>query len=292
MKTIILIIFLSFFSILYANNSCIIPSNIKNLVIKSGLKNLQSYPDIKRNYQNLKGLCIHLIKFKEAPFVWKIFLITNPKKTKGAFWFLPHDNENSAFSAAVYATKKYGGGFLAIFNNDKRYNLNQDPNRNFANTSYRICKEQIAPSPIYTNLIFSIINFYKPLNYPYLALHNNTNRGGISILKDSIKTKSFLAYPIYEIKKGVGLADEDSIIYIAGSTPAAPIRKVKTLLNSKLNVKYEYVTAKNNDCSMSNYVVLGLKSANYYNIETQHSKTITQKKMIDKLIYLIQRSQL
>ncbi len=274
---------------LNAKESCDIPPQSKHLIIQQNLLELQKYLDIRRNYKTLQGLCIHLFAFREGNLVWKMFLVTNPKRGYGPFWFLPHDNENSAFDAAVYATRRYGGGFLSIMNGGHRYNMGQDPNRNFASSKHRLCSQQIAPSPRYTNFVFSIINYYKPPSYPYLALHNNTNRGGISILKESPKTKSYLAYPRNQVKNGIGLSDEDSIVYITGSHPNPPQAKIQTLLNAGLNIKYEYVTAQNNDCSMSNYVVLGLGSENYYNIEAQHGKTATQIEMINRLIHLIQK---
>jgi hypothetical protein len=51
-----------------------------------------------------------------------------------------------------------------------------------------------------------------------------------------------------------------------------------------MNVKYEIVSPANNDCSMSNYVVLGKHTSRYYNIEAQHGHTRVQKKMVDLLM--------
>ena len=63
-----------------------------------------------------------------------MLLVTNEEHPVGPFWFLPHDDENTAFDSAVYATKKYGGGFLAVMANNERYYKGQDPNRNFGDT--------------------------------------------------------------------------------------------------------------------------------------------------------------
>ena len=257
-----------------------------SMLISSDLNYLKKYSDIKRNYNNLIGLNVKLLGFKEGKYSWYMFLVTNPKREKGPFWVLPHDNENSAFTSAIYAVKKYGGGFLAIYSRGKRYNMGQDPNRNFSlsKTKEPSCRMQNAPSPIYTSTIMNIINRYKSPNMPYLALHNNTNRGGISILKNSSSTKSFLAYKKSVIAKSQGgLADEDSLVYIAGTSPNAPMSKVNRLLNMGLNTKYEIVNRSNNDCSMSNFIVLNYGD-NYYNIEAQHGKTATQKEMIDRLM--------
>jgi len=261
----------------------------KGLVISKDINYLKRYSDIKRNYSVLKNLNVSLLGFREGKLKWYMFLVTNPKKPNGPFWFLPHDNENSAFDSAVYATQKYGGGFLAVYSGGKRYNMGQDPNRNFSLSSSKepSCRYQNAPSPIYTSTVMRVINGYKAPNMPYLALHNNTNGGGISILRDSSSTKSFLAYPKAKIlsAKG-GLADEDSLVYIAGSSTNAPMQKVKKLLNMGLNVKYEIVNRYNNDCSMSNFIVLNYGN-NYYNIEAQHGKSSTQKVMIDRLMKIL-----
>ena len=268
-------------------SNCSLPSNVNRLVIQSGLSALKNYSDIRRNYRSLQGLCVNLVSFKEGRLNWKMLLVFNPRAPHGAFWFLPHDNENSAFSSAVYATRKYGGGFLAVVTGDHRYFKGQDPNRNFSDARVRVCSKQLAPSPIYTSVVFSIINSFRGAGKPYLALHNNTNGGGISALKSSKYTKSFLAYSIAQVKRGVGLADEDSLVYIAGSNFTPPTQKISTLLSLGLNVKYEIVNSNSNDCSMSNYVVIGRGSNNYYNIEAQHGKSATQERMIDLLMRLI-----
>lgn len=284
MKKIILILFTPL--IIYASN-CSLPSNVNRFVIQSGLSTLKNYPDIRRNYSSMQGLCVNLVSFKEGRFNWKMLLVFNPKAPHGAFWFLPHDNENSAFSSAVYATRKYGGGFLSVVAGGQRYFRGQDPNRNFSNADVRVCSKQLAPSRVYTSVVFSIIDSFKSAGMPYLALHNNTNGGGITALKSSKYTKAFLAYSVAQVKKGSGLADEDSLVYVAGSSPNPPTRKISNLIGLGLNVKYEIVNSSSNDCSMSNYVVVGLGSSDYYNIEAEHGKSATQKRMIDLLMGVI-----
>ena len=285
MKRVLIFLLLIFSVNLYAK-SCKLPSNIAKLVVSSDIYSLKHISDVNRNVNKLKDKCIYLIKFKEHNFIWKMLLVLNPKKEHGLFWFLPHDNENSAFDSALYAIDKYGGGFLSIVNNNRRYNAGQDPNRNFSNANYRVCKEQKASSIKYTNIIFSIIDYYKYPNYPYLALHNNTNRGGISILKESIKTKSYLAYPKSQINSSNPFTDEDNLVYTAGISKNPP-SSINKLLKQGLNVKYEVVNIDNNDCSMSNYVVLEKGTNNYFNIEAEHKKSRVQKAMIDRLISAI-----
>jgi hypothetical protein len=275
-------------SYLHANSNCEVPPRLQPFILQKPLKAFVYIADIRRNYKQLQGLCTHVVAFNEGRINWKMLLVSNPKASHGLFYFLPHDNENSAFATALYAVRHYGGGFLSVITGDKRYNHGQDPNRNFSYSSSRICKEQIAPSPLYTTLVFSTIDYYKNPTLPYIALHNNTNRGGISALKSSTKTKSYLAYPLKQVKRGVGLADEDSIIYITGSSPTPPQNRLSALLQAGLNVKYERVNSANNDCSMSNFVVLEKGTTNYYNIEAQHGKTTTQIEMLIRLIKIIQ----
>ena len=279
------IIFLLFTFLIYAKD-CKIPESVKKFVVVSEAKHLKRYPDISRNYRNLNSLCVSMLKFKEANLGWRLFLVTNPNYNSGLFWFLPHDNENSAFDSAVYAVKSYGGGFLAVSNKDRRYNRGQDPNRNFSYSPYKLksCKEQKYASPIYTSTIFSIIDYFKGANKPYLALHNNTNGGGVSILKESSKVKSYFAYPKSKINSDTALKDEDNLIYMAGLTNKAP-SSINKILNSGINVKYERVNSINNDCSMSNFVLLEKGVDNYYNIEAQHHNTFIQKRMIDILLH-------
>ncbi len=271
--------------------SCSAPLSVQPFIVSSDISLLKRYPDVRRNLYSLKQLCVHKIAFNEGKQHWEMLLINHPKSSKGLFWFLPHDNENTAFDSAVYAVSRYGGGFLSILSGGSRYHAGQDPNRNFSKSKYKepSCQYQKAPSPVYTQHVFQIIDSYKKRSYPYLALHNNTNGGGISVLKSSKTVHSYPAYPVKTIKNGHGLKDEDNLVYIAGKSPLPPANKLKKLLANGLNVRYETVHKSNNDCSMSNYVVLGKKSSRYFNIEAQHGDAITQRKMIDLLVRRVMR---
>jgi hypothetical protein len=276
-----------FSPLLYAQKySCTLPNTIQSFVSQKGVASLKQYPDIRRNTKKLKNLCTYLLTFKEGQYRWDMLLVTHPKASHGAFWFLPHDNENTAFDSAVYAVSKYGGGFLSVLSGGKRYHAGQDPNRNFAKSHHKLssCRYQKAASPVYTQNVFRIIDTFRGSGIPYLSLHNNTNGGGVSILRSSKSVHSFLAYPLKEVKQGRGLKDEDSLIYMAGKASTPPKSKLNRLLQQGIHVKYEVVTPRNNDCSMSNYVVIGKGSTKYYNIEAQHGDAKTQRKMIDILM--------
>jgi len=123
-------------------------------------------------------------------------------------------------------------------------------------------------------------------------MHNNKNgwygnggSGTISILAKSRTVKSYKAGNVIRGKKK-GINDEDSLVYIAGKSklPQKPV--LEPLLQSQLHTKYEIVNAANNDCSMSNYVVLK-KDGKYYNIVSEHRGEKAQKMMVDRLMKII-----
>ncbi len=288
LKTLLLSILI--LSSLSAKRACVLPTGLQKIAKPLTRESWRRYPDLRRNLNSLKGLCIYKVAFKEGRFAWEMLLLFNPNHPKGAFWFLPHDNENSAFDAALYAIKRYKGGFLSVVAGNRRLFHSQDPNRNFGTTkrSARVCSGQRAPAPIYTRTIFYIIDHFRQ-GAPYLALHNNADgyrgdggRGTISILHSTPRSQAYPAWKSIERSNG-GLRDEDTMVYIAGTSFNAPKSKIARLNRLGINVKYEWVDALHNDCSMSNYVILGKRTQNYYNIETQEGDSKTQKKIIDLL---------
>ena len=290
-------IFLSFFlfaTVTLYGQECQRPSAIASLIQTSSLQALKHIPDVRRNIKALNTLCVDQISFQEGGYKWKMLLVTHPKAPKGAFWFLPHDDERTAFDAAVYATQKYGGGFLAVMADDQRNFQGQDPNRNFGDSrrDAKNCRQQNHPAPRYGRMVFSIIDTYRTSSMPYLALHNNKNgwyknggSGGVSMLKPSSIVHNYPAYA--NIGKNRGLNDEDSLVYIAGKRQKPDQRKLNALLRQGLNTKYEVISHAKNDCSLSNYVVLTRGTEHYYNIEAEHGDIKTQKKMIDKLMRVL-----
>jgi len=261
------------------HTNCPLPAGLDHSVRTIHLNSYKESADLKRNARNMGSLCANRIAFHEGSQQWNFLLVWNPSTPKGPFWYLPHDNEESAFSAAVYAAKRYGGGFLAVEANGQRYASGKDPNRNFKEGSS------------YSKNIFKIINTYKSSNMPYLALHSNeeghmkSGGGGTVSIRNS--SKNTQAFPAGMIKTGhqKGLQDEDSLIYLAGKT--IDIKRIRQFNAAGLHVKYETVTASSNDNSMSNYIVLQKNRANYINIEVEHGDTKTQKKMIDRIMKVL-----
>jgi hypothetical protein len=259
--------------------NCPLPDNIDQHVQQVQIKSDTKSPDLKRNSWSMGSLCADRITFKEGKRTWTFLLVWNRSHPKGPFWYLPHDNEESAFDAAVYAATQYGGGFLAVESNGQRHMSGKDPNRNFKKDS------------LYSRTICQIIDTYKPAHLPYLALHTNAEghleNGGSGTVSMKKHSKNIVSFPAGKIKSGhqKGLEDEDTLIYLAGKKVSK--EKVKTFTALGLNVKFEKVTRRSNDNSMSNCIVLHKGHENYINIETEHGDISTHKKMIDKVMEIL-----
>jgi len=264
--------------------NCPLPQDLNKTVKKETLASSSSSADIKRNSWSMGDLCANRISFYDRDQKWNLILVRNIKQPTGPFWYLPHDNENSALDAAVYATKKYGGGFLAVEANGNRYAAGKDPNRHFN------------PSSTYTKTVFKIIDTFRKKGLPYLTLHSNKEghkkyggEGTVSMRVSSSKTRSYPAGKI-EVGKKEGLKDEDSLVYLAGKS--IDQQKISALNNMGVNVKYELVNHSSNDKSMSNYIALHKSNYGYVNIEAEDGDSGTQKKMIDKVMKLIYQGRL
>ena len=224
-------------------------------------------------------LCANRISFYENGRKWRLILVRNTEHPIGPFWYLPHDNENAALDSAVYAVKKYGGGFLAVEAEGERYSHGQDPNRYFKVSS------------TYTRTIFKIIDTFKAKGMPYLTLHNNKEShmkfGGNGTVSIRVSSRNTFSYPSGKVLIGrhKGLKDEDNLIYLAGTKDHKKF--IHTLHQEGIHVKYEIPDRHHNDHSMSNYVMLYKKNKNYFNIETEVGDTATQKKIIDTLMKVI-----
>lgn len=275
---------ISFISLLFLISGCVhtncpLPARLGDGVKTIRLNSHKESSDLKRNARSMKSLCVDRVTFYEGGRQWNLLLIRNSSAPNGPFWYLPHDNEESAFDAAVYAAKRYGGGFLAVEAGGQRYASGKDPNRNFKKGSS------------YSKTIFRIIDTYKSSNMPYLALHSNDeghlNSGGGGTVSIRNSSKIAQAFPAGRVKTGhqKGLQDEDSLVYLAGKT--IDRKRIEQFNAAGLHVKYETVTTASNDNSMSNYIILQKNGAGYINIEVEHGDTKTQKKMIDKVMKVL-----
>lgn len=244
-------------------------------------------PDIRaqRRILGKKNFCITEKKVSENGLNWRIFTIQNSKKKSGPLFVVPHDNENSAFVAGVYALRKYGGSLVAVESGERRIFKGQDPNRNFGTTkaTAKRCRMQRAPAPKYTRAILKS----RKRGRPIIALHSNANgwsgNGGSGNI--SIRRKGDAIPFVSAIARSRRLKDEDTLIVLASKKPPGKDRKLARKVayftkKAGVNVLYEHVTPASNDCSLSNYVTLkGLGT--YFNIEVETGDVKTQKKIID-----------
>lgn len=236
--------------------------------------------DVTRNRSAIEaaGLCLTRATIREGARPFTFVTITNPQRPDGPAWYLPHDNESEAFDAAVYAVAKYGGAMVAIDGGETRFYRSIDPNRFFGRdaSNIRACKMR-APTPTYTDFVMAAFNGRAEV----LSIHNNTRGGSVSVNVWSDKEKGFPA-------RG-RLSDPDHLVYIAGARPFADDprakRQLDALITAGLNVVHEFVRPGNNDCSLSNFVVLS-DGRPYYNIEAVHGSKI-QREMVDRLLGML-----
>lgn len=257
-----------------ANNQCLDPAQLAD-------------PDIRNQINTLsnKAFCITETRVREGGLNWKIHTIQNTKR-RGPLFVIPHDNENSAFPAGVYGLAKYGGTLVAVEAGERRIFKGQDPNRNFGTTraAAAACPKQRAPAPKYTKAIMQ----HRKSGQPIIALHSNSNgwsgNGGSGTMSINRKSKVMLPF-VTSIARSRRLADEDTLIVIASTKPPGKDRKQTAALEhftkkAGVNVIYEYVKPSQNDCSLSNYVVLN-KLGQYFNVEVENGDTKTQKSVLD-----------
>ena len=244
-------------------------------------------PDIRGQRKTLSKAkyCITETRVNEGGLNWKLHVIKNTKRS-GPLFVIPHDNENSAFPSAVYGLAKYGGTLVAVETGERRIFNGQDPNRNFGTTrsAAAACPKQREPAPKYTNAIMK----HRKSGQPIIALHSNSNgwsgnggSGTISINRNSKVMRPFVT----AIARSRRLADEDTLIVIASTKPPGKDRKQARALEhftkrAGVNVIYEYVKPSQNDCSLSNYVVLN-NLGEYFNVEVENGDVKTQKHVLD-----------
>lgn len=261
-------------------NGCLNPSSVDD-------------PDIRRNAAKLpmSKYCIKLASFTEGGFPWKIYTVTPKRGNKDILWAVPHDDEDAAFDTAVYALNRYGGRISTVETGNRRSFHGQDTNRNFG-TSRSVqqrCRQQKAVAPRYTK---EFLNGYSDGGL-IIALHTNTNgysgnggTGTISINRDSSILRPYKS----PVAQGL-LADEDNLLLMAGTRPVGSDRQLTAAVNhftkqEGVHVIVELVRESQNDCSLSNYVML-TKPGRYYNIEAEDGNGTAQRQILDKLMAYI-----
>ena len=240
-------------------------------------RDVQKYADVIVG----NGLCYTVKTIEEHGNRWNFQTFSNTGHPDGPVWYLPHDNENTAFRAALYAVTTYGGKFLTLHTKEKR-NLNViDPNRNFGLTKKEVaaCKSISGrPTPKYTGEVMRAFKGRATI----LTMHNNTNGGTVSAAHSDDKNTGM---PAAKNSRRIS-GDMDDFIYVTGTKPLSRDPRVKedivALRRAGVNVVHEFVTLRNTDCSLSNHAALNQKR--YFNIEAQHGHLEAQIKMINALM--------
>ncbi len=249
-------------------------------------------PDIDRNKELIDraGICVETLQFAENGLNWRIQILDSGRP--GHNWVLLHDDENTAFDAALYAIAKYGGKAVEVdLLRPIRASAFVDPNHNFAtaNDQRRTCRGAVRPAaPRFTQTILEHLG--AP---PYLSLHNNYDghlrSGGSGNMSVRHSGRGLLGLPAHS--SADRLADEDNFIIVSGLKPplrmADRVRQItEELRASGINVIYEHVEEESYDCSLSNYLLLhgGAEPGQYFNIEAEDGDYRSQIAMIDALL--------
>lgn len=221
-----------------------------------------------------RGLAVSQIEFREERGAWRLFRIDNVRKPRGPLWFVPHDNENAGFEAALAGVRKHGGVVIAvdsgIVEDGKRRNgavdrgRPIDPNRNFRDG--------------YPRYASTVLADYSRGARPIIALHTNSpgfdtstshcnqsdrpGRGEVSI-----RFCDDVMQPSPSRSRAWPFDDDDTLAYVpwrSGTSPATAWCG-RTLDKADFNVVFERVAVT--DGSLSNYALL--RGLDYVNFETQ-----------------------
>lgn len=256
-------------------------------------------PDVVRNRKLIKraGLCMGVHLFKDAGRDWTVQYLFNPAKQPGPVWAVLHDNEDSAFDAAVRLVDSHGGGAVMIEAAEKRLHEGQDTNRVFAATrrEAKRCKQVRSPHEQLIEAIMAAFNAARPERL-FLALHSNDDGyelgGGTGTISVNRTTMSLQPFPSTVVNRELPpeVADEDSIVLMAHKARRKIDPKTRatiTALNGEgLHAVMEQVDRKYNDCSLSNHVVLN-NLGDYYNIEVEHGRAEVQFRMAETLLKVL-----
>lgn len=223
-----------------------------------------------------RGLKVSQIEFREERGHWRLFRIANPAKPRGPLWFVPHDNENAGFEAALAGVRAHGGVVIAVdsgISEDADGNRRNtaverggpiDPNRNFRDAN-----------PLYARVILAD---YARGARPIVALHTNfpgfdptysrCNRGDPKGRGEvSIRFCDDVMQPHPSQSRAWPFDDDDSLAYVAYRADSSPMSAWcgKALATADFNVVFERV--KISDGSLSNHALL--RGMDYVNFETQ-----------------------
>lgn len=222
-----------------------------------------------------RGLSIDRIEFDVERARWRLWRIHNIGRPHGPLWFVPHDNEDAGFEAALVAVRRHGGTLIAVdagvaqdgarMNAAVAYGDPVDPNRNFDTAL-----------PGYARRILADL----PAGMPIIALHTNAkgfNTGesrcnqsdaqGSGVI--SIRYCDDVLRPSPSQSRRWPWDDDDTVAFATHRAHAAPESAfcARQMVAADFNVVFERV--KTSDGSLSNYAVLhGLDYLNFETLET------------------------
>lgn len=243
-----------------------------------------------------KGLKVSQLEFREERAAWRLWRIANTGQPRGPLWFVPHDNENAGFEAALVAVRRYGGTIIAVdagvaddgvrMNRAVDYGRAVDPNRNFDTAL-----------PGYARRILADL---RP-GMPVIALHTNgrgfdtaqsrCNRSdppGSGVI--SIRYCDDVLTPSPSRKRAWPWEDPDTVAFAPYRPAAGPNSAFcgRQMVEADFNVVFERVVTS--DRSLSNYAVL--HGIDYLNFETLERgldpAALAQSR--DRLVHIIDRA--
>jgi hypothetical protein len=243
-----------------------------------------------------KGLKVSQLEFREERAAWRLWRIASTGQPRGPLWFVPHDNENAGFEAALVAVRRYGGTVIAVdagvaddgvrMNRAVDYGRAVDPNRNFDTAL-----------PGYARRILADL---RP-GMPVIALHTNgrgfdtsesrCNRSdppGSGVI--SIRYCDDVLTPNPSRKRAWPWEDPDTVAFAPYRPAAGPNSAFcgRQMVQADFNVVFERVVTS--DRSLSNYAVL--HGINYLNFETLERglepAALAQSR--DRLVHIIDRA--
>lgn len=222
-----------------------------------------------------RGLRVERITFTEERATWRLWRIAARKR--GPLWFVPHDDENAGFDAALVAVRRHGGTIVAVDsglvpgddgrrrNSAVAFGRAIDPNRNFHDGLPRY------PAQVLASLARG--------DGPIIALH--TNSPGYNIRAStcprpgdapgegviSIRFCSAVLTPSPSRARRYPFDDDDSVAFATflASKGRDSAYCGRQMAATDFNVVFERVT--NSDGSLSNYAAL--RGLAYLNFETQ-----------------------
>ena len=230
------------------------------------------------------GLAVSRIEFRDDRAFWRMYRIANVTKPAGPLWYVPHDNENAAFQAALVEVRSWGGVAVVVeearavtgpdsrFNGDVAYGEPIDPNRNFRPDTAAFTRAVLAdlgnPARLIVALHTNAPGFDASAvtcpGWPRPA--GNSGSGEISVL---------VCNDIYTTRRSVArrwpFDDTDSVIilpYLA-DRPAWSAFCGPRIAAADANMMLERVA--HSDGSLSNYAVQ--RGLPYVNLETQDRGT-------------------